>query len=97
MSEPEKSQQSFQLHLSTILLLVLMAGGLLWAQLRQYSIPAGPCLLGWPYPVIVTPKTAGDWLEWTPIVIDGVFCLVLLVCTTLLLETLVLYREIRKT
>ena len=95
MSDEQAPPQSFQLHLSTISLLVLMAGVLLWAQLRQYSIPEGPRCLGWPFPVIVPPK--GEFEGIPIIVFDGVFCLIFLVCTALLLETLVLYREIRKT
>ena len=99
MNEDDKSPQGIQLHLSTLLLSALIAGALIWGQLRQYPFHEVSRQLGWPFSVTVTQK--GEFQgraaeSWIILVGDGVICLGLLVGSTLLSETIVLYREARK-
>ena len=96
-AESPKNRPFWQMHLSTAVLLSLVAGGMMWGQLRKDCLDGGVYSQGWPFGVMTQ---NGEFVRageaWIVIAFNIIFCLGLILGIALLLETIAISRESRK-
>jgi hypothetical protein len=106
MEQPARRRR-FQIHLSTAVMLMITAGGLIWGNTRAEKLPSPSmmglpgysyCGYGWPIPAIVVNETLGsiDLNYGIVIALDTAAALTILFAVWFVCERLIRRREARK-